>query len=49
MRDGLVKGESPSDFGAGSTGDCDPVLHDQLIAAAEEIQEQSWWFQAMDA
>jgi len=25
------------------------VLHDQLIAAAEEIQEQSWWFQAMDA
>ncbi len=31
------------------TGDSDPVSQDQLIAAAEKIQEQSWWFQAMDA
>jgi len=31
------------------TGDSDPVSQDQLIVAAEEIQEQSWWFQAMDA
>lgn len=31
------------------TGDTDPISQDQLIAAAEDIQEQSWWFQAMDA
>ncbi len=32
-----------------TTGESDPVSQDQLIAAAEEIQEQSWWFQSMDA
>jgi len=31
------------------TEESDPVSQDQLIAAAEEVQEQSWWFQAMDA
>ena len=31
------------------TGDSDPVSQDHLIAAAQELQEQSWWFQAMDA
>lgn len=30
------------------TEDTDPVSQDQLIAVAEDIQEQSWWFQAMD-
>lgn len=32
-----------------TTGDSDPVSQDQLIAAAQELQEQSWWFQSMDA
>ncbi len=32
-----------------ATGDTDPVSQDILIAGAEQIQEQSWWFQAMDA
>ena len=27
----------------------DPISQDQLIAVAEDVQEQSWWFQAMDA
>lgn len=32
-----------------ATGDTDPVSQDLLIAGAMEVQEQSWWFQAMDA
>ncbi len=31
------------------TADTDAVSQDQLIAAAQEVQEQSWWFQSMDA
>jgi len=32
-----------------ATEETDPVSQDILIAGAEQIQEQSWWFQAMDA
>jgi len=32
-----------------TSADTDPVSQDQLIATAQAIQEQSWWFQAMDA
>ena len=32
-----------------ATGSSDPVSQDQIIAAAEDVQEQSWWFQSMNA
>ena len=32
-----------------ATGSTDPVSQDRIIAAAEDVQEQSWWFQAMAA
>lgn len=31
------------------TEESDPVSQDQIIAAANAIQEQSWWFQSMNA
>ncbi len=32
-----------------ATESADPVSQDQIIAAAEALQEQSWWFQSMAA